>query len=581
MAEHAPEPVDELPFATPDKARRYRTEHYRGAVGRNWYRCDPPLRRLLHRHLGDEGIAWAEPHLDRIGELMGGRVAELAEETDRNPPRLERYDRWGHDVSRIAQPDSFRAAHQALLENSFTAPTFARKASESDVDPEPLRAAWSYLLDQADIGMACALGTGGHMVLELAEEFAPPDVAARVRELLGADPNSGESAQLLTERTGGSDLAALETTATPDGDAWRLDGLKWFGSNAGGAAHVVLAKPRGAPDGGRGIAPFLVLDRCRDGSRNAVRIRRLKDKLGTRSVASAEVEYAGAEAFLLAADATDGRGLARMMSLTNTARLGIAMMGLGCARRSLVESLCYARSREAFGARLIDQPLMRRTLGELIVQVEAAQALVFDAHLGLELRLAPALSKWVAGRLGVRAASTAVEVHGGNGYTEQWPVARLLRDAQVNPVWEGGDNVLLLDVRRAVVKEQAHLPFLHRLQQAVDRSPADEQETADLVRTRISRIREAVEQWLLLDADDAESRLPPLAAAMAETQSAALLLEQAGWEQRELGDPRKAVVARCYARGELGDRDRLGEAAAPSLAAEHFDDLATGTFDPG
>ena len=198
---------------------------------------------------------------------------------------------------------------------------------------------------------------------------------------------------MLTERTGGSDLAALETTAVPDGDAWRLSGLKWFASNANGSAFVVLAKPEGAPDGIRGIAPFLVLRERRDGGRNGVRIRRLKDKLGTKAVASAEVEFArrrgvpaGAGRPIAGAGggvaAGDGRGLARMMELTNGARLGIAMMGLGCARRALVESLCYAHAREAFGAELSHHPLMQRKLAELIVEVEAAQALVFDGYLG-------------------------------------------------------------------------------------------------------------------------------------------------------------------------------------------------------
>ena len=158
----------------------------------------------------------------------------------------------------------------------------------------------------------------------------------------------GETAQLLTERTGGSDLGALETTATRDGDAWLLNGFKWFASNCNGEAFVVLAKPEGAPDSSRGVATFLVLRTRRDGSRNGVRVRRLKDKLGTRSVASGEIEFVDAEAFLLSGEASDdagpadGKGLGRMMELTNAARLGIALFALGNARRALVESLCYA-----------------------------------------------------------------------------------------------------------------------------------------------------------------------------------------------------------------------------------------------
>ena len=350
---------------------------------------------------------------------------------------------------------------------------------------------------------------------------------------------------MLTERTGGSDLAALETTATPDGDAWRLNGFKWFASNANGSAFVVLAKPEGAPDGIRGIAPFLVLWERRDGGRNGVRIRRLKDKLGTKAVASAEVELVDAEAFLLAPAqrrraapdaAGDGRGLARMMELTNGARLGIAMMGLGCARRALVESLCYAHAREAFGAELAQHPLMQRKLAELIVEVEAAQALVFDGYLGPRLRIGAPLIKLRAARLGITAASDAIEIHGGNGYIEQWPVARLLRDAQVNTIWEGPDNILCLDVRRAIERERR--PPSRSSTGCARRAAGRRRATTGHGRRRRRRIDDlerAIERWQALDRTTAEARLFPLAQFMVDVYAAALLVEQAGWERRRAG----------------------------------------------
>ncbi|SDJ97129.1 Acyl-CoA dehydrogenase [Nonomuraea maritima] len=552
-----------------DRSDRYATERYQGAAGRNWWRCDPTLRLLMRRHLG-AGYAWAEPRLDRLGDLMGGLVAECAEETDRNPPRLEKYDKWGRDISQVVMPPSFETARAALMTDNFTAPSFAEEARAHGADPSALSAAWTYLLDQADIGMGCALGTGGDMVVSLAEKYAPEDVRDRVREIFANGYYSGEAAQMFTERTGGSDLAALETAAEPDGDAWRLTGFKWFASNANGSAFVVLARlPEGA------VAPFLVLWERRDGSRNGVRIRRLKDKLGTRSVASAEVEFTGAEAFLLAGQGS-GSGLGTMMKLTNGSRLGVAMMGLGVARRALVESICYARAREAFGRPLIEQPLMRRKLAELIVEVEAAQALVFDGHVGPRLRLAPALVKLRAARLGVTAASDAIEVHGGNGYIEQWPVARLLRDAQVNPVWEGGDHILCLDVRRAMLRENAHEPFLDRLTAAAGQAPAGDDATADLVRGRIDDLRKAVTAWAALDHTVAEARLYPLAQLMADVYAAALLLEQAGWEQRELGSDRKALVARLYAAAHLSDPGPLRGIDRPAEELDRFDDLLAG-----
>ncbi|MCF6472032.1 DNA alkylation response protein [Nonomuraea sp. MG754425] len=554
-----------------DHSDRYATERYQGAAGRNWWRCDPTLRLLMRRYLGD-GFAWAQPHLDRLGGLMGGLVAECAEETDRNPPRLEKYDKWGRDVSQVVMPPSFHTARRALMADNFTSPAFTEQARANGADPAVLGAAWTYLLDQADIGMGCALGTGGDMVVSLAEKHAPPDVRDRVREIFADGYYSGEAAQMFTERTGGSDLAALETTAEPDGDAWLLNGVKWFASNANGSAFVALARlPEGA------VAPFLVLWERRDGRRNGVRIRRLKDKLGTRSVASAEVELADAEAFLLAG-AGSGSGLGTMMKLTNASRLGVAMMGVGVARRALVESICYARAREAFGRPLAEQPLMRRKLAELIVEVEAAQAMVFDGHAGPRLRLAPALIKLRAARLGVTAAGDAVEVHGGNGYVEQWPVARLLRDAQVNPIWEGGDYILCLDVRRAMLREAAHEPFLDRLEAALGQAPGGEAATVSLVEQRVADLRKAITAWSGLAPALAEARLYPLAQLMADVYAAALLLEQAGWEQRAGHGGRKALVARLYARARLADQGPLRGIDGPADDLEHFDDLRTGAF---
>src|ERR1700722_13960267 len=386
--QYGPEAVDRLPFSTPEKAQRYQTDDYRGAVGLNWYLTDPTLRATMAYYLRPDELAVVEPHLTRMGELMGGPVARWAEETDQSPPRLQRYDRWGHDISQVVMPSSFTESKRAVLDAQQALRTDARAAK---VSSGLALFASNSLLTKADIGMGCALGTGGGMVQALVSAYAPADVREHVLAKFASGEWAGETAQLLTERTGGSDLGALETTARrasgENGEVWLLNGFKWFASNCAGEAFVVLAKPEGAPDSTRGVANFLVLRTRRDGSRNGVRVRRLKDKLGTRSVASGEVEFVDAEAFLLSgepspesrdAGPSDGKGLGRMMELTNAARLGIALFGLGNARRALVESLCYARQRRAFGGALIDKPLMRRKLAEMIVDVEAAQALVFD-----------------------------------------------------------------------------------------------------------------------------------------------------------------------------------------------------------
>ena len=280
------------PYSTTEKAQRYRTENYPGAVGLNWYSTDPTLQYTMAYYLQPNELAFAEPHLTRIGELMGGKVARWAEETDRHPATLERYDRWGHDTGCVVQPPSFTESRSAVLNAYAELRHDARRAGVSSA--LPLFAA-NYLLDQADIGMACALGTGGGMVKALVAAYAPADVRDHVLARFASGEWEGRTAQLLTERTGGSDLGALETTATRHGDAWLLNGVKWFASNCDGEVFVVLAKPEGAPDSSRGVANFLVLRTRRDGTRNGVRIRRLKDKLGTRSVASGEVEFVDAE----------------------------------------------------------------------------------------------------------------------------------------------------------------------------------------------------------------------------------------------------------------------------------------------
>src|SRR6516165_9540571 len=199
-----------LPFSTEEKSQRYQTDNYRGAVGLNWYLTDPTLRFVMAYYLQPDELALAERHLTRMGELMGGPVARWAEETDRNPPRLERYDRWGHDVSQVIMPESFTQSKRAVLDAQQALRAEARAAK---VSSGLALFASNYLLNQADIGMGCALGTGGSMVQSLVAAYAPADVREHVLAKFASGEWAGETAQLLTERTGGSDLGALETTA--------------------------------------------------------------------------------------------------------------------------------------------------------------------------------------------------------------------------------------------------------------------------------------------------------------------------------------------------------------------------------
>ena len=592
------ENVDQLPYGSDEKAGRYATEQFLGATGLNWYTCDPTLQRAMRYYLSDEQLTWAEPHLVELGELMGGPISERADITDKNGPKLVKYDRWGHDISEVTIPESAIATKRDLIEKSFAGPALRDAAEAAGVPQVPLSLASSYMLNQAEIGMSCAMGADAGMVASQVAQFAPRDIRDLVLSKIESGEWIGQTGQFFTERTGGSDLGALETTATPDGDAWRLNGFKWFASNLNGEAFVVMAKPIGAPDSIRGVATFLVLKNRRDGTRNGIRIRQLKDKLGTKAVASGEVEFVDAEAFLLSGDPesleaadggpSDGRSVSRLMAMTNLARLGVAMMGLGCARRALVESLCYAKVRNSWKKRLIDHPLMRRKLAEMIVDVEGVQAMVFDGYGHpnrqrtesgqTRLRIAPALIKLKAARLGITTATDAIEVHGGNGYVETWPVARILRDAQINTLWEGPDNILCLDVRRAIERESAEAPLLERLREAVANA-GEAVPAARLVRQSTEDLATAITAWKALDGDIAEARLYPLAQFMAEVYAAALLCEQSEWELREFGDDRKSLVAALYAERYLKDRGPLRAIdETNNLALEHFDRLVAGSL---
>ncbi len=593
---YSSERVDSLPFNTPEKTDRYRTERFPGAIGLNWYDCDPTLQRAMRYYLTPDEMNWAQPRLERLGALMGGPVAERAEITDKNPPQMMKYDRWGHDISEVSIPESAKATKEDLKRDGFMGPEFRREAEAAGVNSGPLSMASSYLLNQAEIGMSCAMGADAGMVEAQVARFAPPDVQQHVLSRLASGEWVGATGQFFTERTGGSDLGGLETTATPNGDSWLLNGFKWFASNLDGEAFVVLAKPEGAPDGVRGITPFLVLKYRRDGSRNTMKIRQLKDKLGTRAVASGEVEFADAEAFMLSGPpengdenaVSDGKGMARLMAMTNVARLGVAMMGLGCARRALVESLCYSRARASWKTPLVQQPLMKRKLVDMIVDVEAVQALLFEGYgfpnqqrpdRALERsRLVPPLAKLKAARLGITMASDAIEIHGGNGYIETWPVARILRDAQINTLWEGPDNILCLDVRRAMVREQAEEPFLARIQEAIANA-GEAVPSARIVAERAEDLKAAITAWGELEGEVQEARLFPLAQFMAEVFAAAVLAERAEWELREYGDDRKALIASLYAEKYLADAGRLRGISAPSSQGlDRFDELLAGAL---
>ncbi|MSO78854.1 MAG: DNA alkylation response protein [Acidimicrobiia bacterium] len=544
-----------------------------GAIGLDWYATDPNLRSLLDRLLTDDGDrAFAEEHVSTYGVLCGGPLARRAEVSDKHGPVLRRYDEWGVEVDEIEHHPGWLESKADLVRAGFTG--LSHHAGRPV--PAVVTAALSYLVCQAETAIYCGLGmTSG--AADIVERYAPDDVRDDLmHRLTSLDPDEAwEGGMFLTERQGGSDVGANTTRAVPDGDEWRLYGEKHFCSNVDAEVFIVLARPEGAPEGTRGLATFIVPRVMPDGTANGFHIKRLKPKLGTRAVPTAEVELVGARAWLAggtrgeSGEAQDVRGLNRMMEMVNGSRFGVALMGLGIHRRSFLEAAIYAARREQWGQRIDSYPMVRETLVDLLVELEAGMALTFecasaarttaDAEEGRLLRriLVP-LAKVRATREAVNAASQALEVFGGNGYMEDWPMARQLRDAQCHTIWEGTENICCLDVRRAIRSHDAHTALLARVARALDSAaPAPVlAPVIDAVATSLTDTKEALAHYQAADDDMQLLNAKRVTHLLADLTEGALLLDEATWHLARDNDARKALIARRFARRLVPSRAR-------------------------
>ena len=367
------------------------------AIGLDWWEADPNLRQLVERlaHTADRGFA--EKHLSNMGAVMGQRIAERSELTDKNPPRLEKYDAWGNEVNEVVHHQSAIDTKRDLWDNGFLGLRWTEEARRTSAGhiPPVVQTGFLYLLNQCDTGMACGIGMTSSAA-GIINRHAPP----HIRELFLPHLTAMEFGEawaggmFMTEIRGGSDLASSECDAakTPDG-SWRLNGSKWFCSNLDAEAILTLARTEGGRPGLAGLATFMVPKYRSDGTRNGTHIRRLKDKLGTKSVPTGEVDFVDAEAYLMGREsgdaparletddgvARDGRGINRMMEMVQGSRFGVALMGLGIMRRSFLEAAIYAHHRSAFGQLIAKYPLVRETLVDMAVEVEAGCALAFEA----------------------------------------------------------------------------------------------------------------------------------------------------------------------------------------------------------
>jgi len=516
--------------------------------GTDFYSLDHALQAELRRR-APTLLARDEERLKQFGTWTGAVVDEAAERADRwARPRLETWDARGRLVNRVIQEASHAAALRDVYRHGFV-------GLNHGAEPRPylLTFVFGYLLAQADIAVHCPATLTG-AVAHVLDRHAPAHLRERwLPALARTDRDALTGGTWATEVDAGSDLAATSTIAESDATNIRLTGLKWFASNAGCDLALITARSKGAPEGAAGIGLYLMPRRRNDGTLNRFRIRRLKDKLGTRGLATGEVELDGAEA----AEVTPPpHSLAHMLEAFAYSRIHNAMAAAGVQRRALVEAAAHAASRRAFGDRLVAYPMVRSALLGMLARVEASlglgleAAMAFDAALADEaarpwLRVATALAKLQTAEWAVPAASRAIEIIGGAGYVEDHVCARLLRDAQVLPIWEGGANIQALEVLRLVTGDGSGFKaWEKRVETVLVSLPGSLAETATPLADALTACRAAVVE---LSARPAEGprRARRLATVMAETLAAAALLEAAA-DSLSRGDARKMLVARRF-----------------------------------
>lgn len=531
-------------------------------VVENWWTDDGPFRAALAARLDEPTLHRAEPLLEDMGRLAPEFFAPRAGPSDRHRPVLERYDRDGKRVDRVV----YHPAYEEMTRKTYGF-GIVRPTDDHGPLPQIVKFGLGYLFSQAEAGLYCPVAcTDG--VLRVLERFSPDLTEWFGPRLAATDPDELlQGAMFMTEKEGGSDLSRVQTEARQENGIWRLYGEKWFCSNVDAGLILTIARSSDGP-GTRGLSMFLV-PRHLEGEPNRLRIERLKDKLGTGSMPTGEVVYEGAEAFLVG---EEGRGIHCAAELFNLSRIYNAVASVGGAKRALREGLAATRDRVAFGAPVVRQPLAMQELARLAVELEANLALVLESARFLDvtdtggserdrrmLRILTPIAKLITAKFAVRACSEAIELRGGNGYIEDFDTPRMLRDAQVLPIWEGTTNVLVLDTVRSMRKEET-LPAI--LADARERLPQNGELAASAKQVAAALDRLEAEAPLVLAGDLASSRVFVERLALAYRSA---LLVQAG----ERGGDRERHVARLYVDGFLVP----GMEAAPLDLSSGYDEL--------
>src|SRR5450759_5031160 len=556
-----------------DPAMPSGSHHIPDVQNTDWYSGDEHLQWLVRRSVGEAVWPTAEAAMRDAGTLVPQQIEPLMPVLEANPPVLRQYDRRGQRVDEVDDHPVFKQVE--AISHGFGLVRMAYIPGWRGLEgtaPAALHGGCEYFFLQSDQTITgCPVAMGSAMSRTLKRN--DPALAAKWIPRLAND-KPGEyltAAMFLTEKAGGSDVGANETRAVRDSDGnWRLYGEKWFATNPTFDLALVMARPEGAGLGTAGLGLFLMPRILPDGvpdnalnadpRRNAYIFHRLKPKFGNKGLASSEMGLRGAFAWPVG---DIGKGMKQMLDMVNYTRVDIAMTSAASMRRSVWESLEHTRQRVTFGTLLDHHPLMRDTLAELVTDQTAALSAAIevgdlmekaDAGDAEKDRLLRVLTPMLKGYLADRArgvATEAMEVRGGNGYIEDWPNGRLLRDVYVHAIWEGSGNIMALDVLRALGKGHgpAYFEAVERLCESTATGKGGAAELARALLASTPALQQDVASLAALDLDGAQLRLRRIERRMAITYMAALLAQQAQEYEAQTGSgPLTYLAARFAAR---------------------------------
>jgi acyl-CoA dehydrogenase len=545
---------------------------------------DRVLLEALLFNLGDELYARAEHELAAMGQVATApETRALAMQAEQEPPQHIPYSPWGERIDEITVSPAYLELGRIGVEAGITALPY-----EDSAFADKARIVWAglhCLWGPSSALYSCPVAMTDAAARTLLEHGDVDDVEI-VGRLTSRDfDNAWTSGQWMTETAGGSDVGRTATVATQDADGqWRLFGTKWFTSATTADMALTLARPEGAPEGARGLALFRIHRYLEDGTRNQILVRRLKDKLGTRALPTAELELEGALARPVG-DPHDGGGVRRIATMLNITRIHNALGAAGGMGRGLALARGYARVREVFGKPLHTLPAHKATLSDLAVDYAAALVLALrcceltgrmehgiatDRELTLLRGLTP-MTKLATARWAVASAAEAMEAIGGVGYCEDSGIPALVRNAHVLPIWEGTTNVLSLDLLRAAQKSDSVSALLDDARSAVQGLSED-----PAVSVPAARAGKAIDELesragtMAEDLDRAQASARSFALGLATTYACASLCAQGAWAASR-GDRRTAAAAgRLAARGLLaaGPPDDLELAMDDEIVSE-------------